>query len=83
MFPEIFSGGYFMNGKNYYDGEDIPLGLSMAMAQNPLAYDYFAQLSPQQRQDIIDASRNVRSREEMKQFADILAHSEKPFSDSL
>lgn len=67
-----------MNGKNFADGQDIPLGLSMAMAQNPLAFDYFAKLSAQQKQDIIDSSKKVRSKHEMQELTDTLAHGEIP-----
>ncbi len=65
-----------MNAKKFSSGQDIPLGLSMAMAQNPLAYDYFSKLTSQQRQDIIDSSKKVRSRAQMRELTDRLAHGE-------
>ena len=68
-----------MNGKNFYDGQEIPLGLSMALAQNPLAFEYFAKLTTQQKQDIINSSKQVRSKAEMQQLTDSMAHSEYPF----
>ena len=67
-----------MNDRNYSHGQDIPLGLSMAMAQNPQALDYFAGLSPEQRQEIIDDAHGIRTKAEMKQLVDGLAHGAAP-----
>lgn len=67
-----------MNSKNYAEGQDIPLGLSMAMAQNPLAFDYFARLTTQQKQDIINSSKRVHSKTEMQQLVDSMAHDDVP-----
>jgi len=72
-----------MNSKGFADGQDIPLGLSMAMAQNPLAFDYFAKLTTQQKQDIINDSKKVRTRSEMHAFTDSLAHGEIPGSTGI
>jgi hypothetical protein len=50
----------------------------MAMAQNPLAFDCFAKLNTAQKQQIIDSSKKVRSKREMQQLTDTLAHGELP-----
>ena len=67
-----------INNQNFSTGQDIPLGLSMAMAQNPNALNYFANLSPKQKQSIIDNAHEIRSKAEMKQFVDSMAHNEIP-----
>ena len=36
-----------------YSPQDIPLGLSMAMAQNAMAFDAFAKLTTAQKQQLI------------------------------
>lgn len=59
-------------------GQDLPLGLSMAMAQNPMAISYFGSLTSMQKQQVIAGSRNIRSKSEMKQYVDSLAHNELP-----
>ena len=43
----------------------LPVGLAMAMAQNPDAMKTFANLSPARQKDIIRAARLVRSHGEM------------------
>lgn len=68
--------------KNYSEGQSLPLGLSMAMAQNPLAFDYFAKLNSADKQNVINASKNVRSRREMSELTDMLAHGEMPRNTS-
>ena len=54
--------------KPVYSPQDIPLGLSMAMAQNAVAYDTFAKLSPAQKQKLIKDSANAHSAQEMQQL---------------
>ena len=65
-----------MHSKNFSTGQDIPLGLSMAMAQYPLAYDSFARLTPQQRQQLIDSTRKLRPDETLMQFGNSVIGSE-------
>ena len=54
-----------MNSKN---GRDIPLGLGMALMQNADAFFYFSNLDGQKQDKIIDGSKNIKSREEMKSY---------------
>ena len=56
--------------KPVYSPQDIPLGLSMAMAQNAMAFDVFAKLSPVQKQQLIKDSSNAHSPQEMQQLVD-------------
>ncbi|WP_028505482.1 hypothetical protein [Ruminococcus sp. FC2018] len=53
-----------------YSPQDIPLGLSMAMAQNALAFDTFAKLTTAQKQKLIKDSSVAASPEEMQQLVD-------------
>ena len=58
--------------KNYANGSDVPLGLCMALSQNLSAMNYFASLSKQEQQQIIDRTHSVQSKEEMRSLVDSL-----------
>ncbi len=60
-----------MSKKNLING-DMPLGLGMAFAQNLKAMQYFTSLSGDKRQDIIQQTRNINSKEEMSAFVNNL-----------
>lgn len=62
--------------KPVYSPQDIPLGLSMAMAQNVLAFDVFNKLSPVQKQQLIRDSHNAHSVSEMQQLVDDMANAQ-------
>lgn len=47
---------------------ELPLGLGMALAQNPAAMQAFAALTDAQKQSVIDGTHAVRSRTEMRQY---------------
>lgn len=51
-------------------GEDIPLGLGMALMQNPDAYFHFLELDADSRRKIIDGTHGIKSREEMQSYVD-------------
>ncbi len=55
-------------GKN----AELPLGLGMALMRNPDAFLYFSALDSVQRSRIIEQSKKVQSRSEMKSFVDNL-----------
>lgn len=59
-----------MNDKN---GNSIPLGLGMALMQNPDAFFYFNALSPEKQQRIIDDTKKINSRDEMRSYVDGLS----------
>ena len=61
-----------MKSGNLVNGEDIPLGFGMALAQNPKAMDVFAGLSQKQRKDVIRKTETIRSKEEMRSYVDSL-----------
>ena len=49
---------------------EMPLGLGMALAQNPEAMQKFAMLSESKKQEIIQGTHTVSSKKEMKQYVD-------------
>ena len=48
--------------------KEIPVGFSMALAQNPEAMQKFATLSDAEKQAILDGTHNIRSKQEMHQY---------------
>ncbi len=56
-------------GKN----ADLPLGLGMALMQNTDAFLYFSALDKTQQAKIIEQSKHVKSRSEMKSFVSSLS----------
>lgn len=51
---------------------ELPMGLSMALARNPVAMNYFNGLSPQEQKAFIDGTHRLQSREEMQRYVDAL-----------
>lgn len=62
-----------MDKRNYSNGLDIPLGLSMAMAQNPLAMNYFTSLTSDEKEKLINSTHNVHSKREMQTLVQNMA----------
>ena len=54
--------------KNY----EMPIGLSMALALNPEAMEKFASLTKVQKQEIINGTHSIKSKEEMQQYVNNL-----------
>lgn len=48
--------------------DEMPIGFSMALAQNPLALQKFAMLSEDKKKQIIDGTHSVKSRQEMHEY---------------
>ncbi len=48
--------------------DEMPIGFSMALAQNPDAMQKFAQLSEDKKKQIINGTHLVRSRQEMHEY---------------
>ncbi len=57
-----------MMEKNYVDGNGIPLGFGMALAQNSEAMNYFSALDEQQKREVIENCHGVGSKNEMRQY---------------
>ncbi|MCD8088243.1 MAG: hypothetical protein LUE22_06625 [Oscillospiraceae bacterium] len=58
--------------KNYVNGEGVPLGFGMALAQNPDAMDVFAGLTEAQRRQVVEKTGRIHSKEEMRSYVDSL-----------
>lgn len=52
---------------------DMPIGLTMAFAENLDSYKYFSTLTPAQQQNIIDHAKALRSRPELDSYIKNLA----------
>ena len=48
--------------------DEMPMGFSMALAQNPLALQKFAMLSEDKKRQIIDGTHSVKSKQEMHEY---------------
>jgi hypothetical protein len=59
--------------KNFVEGDDIPLGLGMALAQNMDALNHFASLPESERKKIIDRTHQIQSKQEMSAFVQQIA----------
>lgn len=51
---------------NILNNDEIPVGLSMALAKDLKAMERFGNMAEQERQEIISRSRNVSSKQEMQ-----------------
>ncbi|MBQ3103369.1 MAG: hypothetical protein IJC58_03685 [Oscillospiraceae bacterium] len=49
-------------------GEELPQGLKNALMQNRAAMDRFLSLTEVERRDIIDGTRRISSRDEMRNY---------------
>lgn len=52
---------------------EVPIGFGMQLAKNLDAMTYFANLDDQRKQEVIERTRNINSKEEMEQFVASLA----------
>ncbi len=50
------------------DFNEIPMGLSMALGQNPEAMKKFCSLSDEEQKQIIEKTHSITSKQEMKSF---------------
>lgn len=49
---------------------NIPMGLSMALAQNVDSLNYFSSLSPDEQQEIVNHTHTIQSKKEMEEYVD-------------
>ena len=52
---------------------EMPVGFAMALAMNPDAMQKFATLSEEQKQQIVNGTHSVKSKEEMHRYVDSIA----------
>ena len=48
--------------------DEMPIGFSMALAQNPDAMQKFAMLSENQKQEIVNGTHSIKSKQEMHEY---------------
>ena len=54
--------------------DEMPVGFAMALAMNPEAMQKFGALSEEQKQQIIEGTHSVKSRDEMRRYVDSLVN---------
>lgn len=54
--------------------DEMPVGFSMALAQNPEAMQKFAMLSEDKKQEIINGTHSVKSKQEMHEYVNKLTN---------
>ena len=59
--------------------QELPMGLGMALSQNPAAMQSFSSLSTEQQQEIINHTHEIQSRREMHQYVQSLAEHKPSF----
>lgn len=57
-----------MDDKEILGSVDIPMGLGMALAENAGALQYFAGLTADQRRRIVENTRDIKSKTEMRRY---------------
>ena len=63
-----------MKRKNYNQGGEIPLGLSLALSMNETALKNFMMMSATDRQNVINGTHSVHSSKEMKSYVENIAN---------
>lgn len=53
-----------------FNGEGVPIGFGMALAQNARALDRFCKLSDSERKTVVEEARSLRSKQEMREYVD-------------
>ena len=61
------------------DVKDMPMGLSFRMAMNEKALNTYAEMTPEEKERVIDAARHAQSKEEMQRLLDRMGEGEKYF----
>ena len=61
------------------DVKDMPMGLSFRMAMNEKALNTYAEMTPEEKERVIDAARHAQSKEEMQRLVDRMGEGEKYF----
>ncbi len=52
--------------------DEMPVGFSMALAQNPEAMQKFAMMSEDKKKQIIDGTHSIKSKQEMHEYVNKL-----------
>lgn len=57
-----------LKGVDFMDKFEMPVGLGMALAQNPEAMQKFSSLTDKQKWEVVSGTHAVESRKEMQQY---------------
>lgn len=52
--------------------EELPMGLSMALANNPVAMNYFMGMSAEEQRQFVEGTHQIRSKTEMQYYVNSL-----------
>lgn len=52
--------------------EELPMGLGMALANNPVAMNYFMGMSPDEQRRFVEGTNQIRSKSEMQYYVNSL-----------
>ena len=58
---------------------EIPIGFSMALAKDTRAMNAFSSMSESQRHNVIEAAKNIKSKQEMEQYVNTTFTENKTF----
>lgn len=50
--------------------KDLPIGFSLALAQNLNALDSFSSMTNEKQKEVVDGAKQVRSKKEMRSYVD-------------
>ncbi len=56
------------------DRSDMPIGFAMALAMNPEAMQAFAAMNESQKQQLIDGTHTVKSKDEMHRYVNSILY---------
>ncbi len=62
--------------ENYTNSTEIPMGLGMALAQNVTAMNYFSSLPQEKKQQVINRTHQIKSKQEMHSYVNSLIDSD-------
>ncbi|MFZ2538333.1 MAG: hypothetical protein WAX04_05485 [Oscillospiraceae bacterium] len=60
--------------ENYTNSTEIPVGLNMALAQNITEINYFTYLSGENKQQVINHTHQIKSKQEMHSYVQSLVN---------
>lgn len=64
---------------NLINNDKVPIGFSMALAKDMEALTAFSSMSHEQKENVINHSREIESKDEMQNYVSSLANSNKTF----
>lgn len=64
---------------NLINNDNVPIGFSMALAKDMNALSAFSEMSHEEKEKVINHSRQIESKDEMSQYVSSLANSNKTF----